>query len=96
RATYMMGMLGVRGEISGYPLTSDNVDYLNPMGAGKTKSTGISYMYEGALVARPIPFLEISGGYRFESVYFNENTAANEFDLLITHTGIFVEGKLAF
>jgi hypothetical protein len=96
KITYMIGMVGVRGEIAGFPLTSDNVDYINPQGAGKTTATGMSYMYEGALVIRPIPFVEIAGGYRFESIYFNEDPATTNFDLLIKHSGIFVDAKLAF
>ncbi len=96
RVTYMMGVLGLRGEVAGYPLTSNNVDFLNPQGAGITKASGISYMYEGALVLKLIPFIEINGGYRFESIYFNEDITTNNFDLLIKHSGIFVEGKIAF
>ncbi|MCX5777020.1 MAG: hypothetical protein NTX32_05270 [Candidatus Firestonebacteria bacterium] len=96
KLTYMMGLIGFRGEVAGFPLTSDNVDYLNPQGAGKTTAAGMSYMYEGALLLKVIPFLEFSGGYRFESIYFNEAPASNNFDLLIKHSGIFIEGKLAF
>ncbi|OGF50828.1 MAG: hypothetical protein A2044_06550 [Candidatus Firestonebacteria bacterium GWA2_43_8] len=92
----MMGPIGIRGEIAGFPLTSDNVDLLNPQGAAVTKATGMSYMYEGALVIRPVPFVEVAGGYRFESIYFNEDPAITNFDLLIKHSGIFVEAKLAF
>ena len=97
KVTCMLGpILGVRAELEGYPLTSNNVDYINPSGAGKTSVTGLSYMYEGALVVRPVPLLEINAGYRFESVYFNENKISGDFDLLIKQSGLFAGVKMAF
>jgi hypothetical protein len=91
-----LGVLGICGEITGYPITSNSVDLLNPNGSANTTATGISYMYEGAVVFKPIPMFEISGGYRYEDVFFNENTASNNYSLSIIMNGIFIEAKAAF
>ncbi|MEI7903809.1 MAG: hypothetical protein WCI43_00155 [Candidatus Firestonebacteria bacterium] len=86
----------MRGEITGYPVTNNSVDLLNPSGPGNTTASGMSYMYEGAAVLKLLPFFEISGGYRYEDVYFNEDKTKNNYSLSIVLNGIFIEGKLVF
>ena len=96
RLTVDLGSIGLRGEIIGYPLTSNTVDYINPSGPGSTKSTGTSYMYEAAAVLRPLPFFEVSGGYRYEDIFFGEDIKTNNYSLSIKLSGVFVEGKISF
>ncbi len=96
RLTVDLGGIGLRGEIIGYPVTSNTVDYINPSGPGSTKSTGSSYMYEAAAVLKPLPFFEVSGGYRYEDIFFGEDIKTNNYSLSIKLSGIFVEGKISF
>ncbi|MEA2014646.1 MAG: hypothetical protein U9N38_05005 [Thermodesulfobacteriota bacterium] len=95
RARADLGPIGIEG--SGYyGLVWNNVQVEGwPGGKTDDNANGRRCAIEGAAIWNPFPLVELKGGYRYESIYFNP-PADGKHDLDITFRGPFASLSVSF